>query len=50
MEKLESMKRFDTTSYVSDIENQYKNLKEEIEVKFFFNCGIYQTFVPKRKI
>lgn len=36
MEKLESMKRFDTTSYVSDIENHYKNLKEEIEVKIIF--------------
>lgn len=36
MEKLESMKKFDTNSYVSDIENHYKNLKEEIEVKVIF--------------
>ncbi len=36
MEKLDSIKKFDTTSYVSDIEDYYKNLKEEIEVKLIF--------------
>ena len=36
MEKLESIKKFDSTSYVSDIDNQYQNLKDEIEVKIIF--------------
>lgn len=36
MEKLESMKKFDTNTYIMDIENQYRNLKEEIEVKVNF--------------
>jgi len=50
MEKIDSLKNFDTSSYVSDIENYYKNLKDEIEVKFVFNRGIYQKFVQKKRI
>lgn len=36
MEKIDSMKNFDSGLYVSDLENHYKNLKEEIDVKYYF--------------
>ena len=36
MEKINSLKLIDSARYAYEIENQYKCLKEEIEVKYFF--------------
>jgi hypothetical protein len=37
MEKLESMRKYDNTTFISDIEALYKNFKSELEVKIIFN-------------